>query len=80
VTIPSSASRAGARPHRYLGKRDARFATMSLAPAGIWFARRLRRGGAFGYNKKLVLLMYLSAPHLRIPGRAASHRGVCSGC
>jgi hypothetical protein len=41
-----------------------------LAPASIWFARRLRRGGAFSYNKKLVLLMYLSAPHLRTPRRA----------
>ena len=42
---------------------------MSSAPAGIWFARRLRRGGAFGYNKKQVLLMYLTAPRHLIPRR-----------
>jgi hypothetical protein len=29
----------------------------------------LRRGGAFGYNKKQVLLMYLTAPHHLIPRR-----------
>ena len=57
VSISSSAGRAGARPHRNFRERDARFATSSLAPAGIWFARRLLRGGGFGYNKELALLI-----------------------
>ena len=49
--------------------RDARFATSSLAPAGIWFARRLLRGGGFGYNKELARLIDLAAPYHPIPRR-----------
>ena len=69
VSISSSAGCAGARPHRNFRERDARFATSSWAPAGIWFARRLLRGGGFGYNKELALCHPLAAPCHPIPRR-----------
>jgi hypothetical protein len=53
-----------------------------LAPASIWFARRLRRGGAFSYNKKLVLLMYcrrLTSAPPDVPAHDVSRWFFCGG-